>query len=154
MNACLAAACAARNIARRKDEKKAKAHHSTEEPYYTVTLRKYFYFQPTVVLTSTEPASYPKSYDSVIPVLSIKPTAIGAKTCAMSLSFSIPASKCPNGIDSYIIGNLPSITTSKKWLAEEEKVLTDYVSELNMLYNITLDYKRLNYTTEYCWEVK
>jgi hypothetical protein len=143
-SACIIAACAANARVRKKE---AHVHIPVEELYYKVSLRKYYYFKPMAW-------SSPIRYNEYTNTFSMSTTEIEARTFAIASSFSVRASKCPNGIDEYIKSNLDTITATDEWKAQEEKVLADYVSEIKKWYNIVLDSEVLNYTTEYYWEVK
>ena len=50
-SACIIAACAANARARKKEE---PVHISTEELYYKVILRKYYYFKPLNIINDIE----------------------------------------------------------------------------------------------------
>ena len=143
-SACIIAACAANARARKKEE---PVRIPTEELYYKVTLRKYYYFKP---MTWTSPIEYNESSNTY----SMRAIDVEARTSAIMSSFSVRASKCHNGIDEYISSNLDILIANDEWKAQEEKVLADYVSEIKKYYNIALDPEVLNYTTEYYWEVK
>ena len=149
-SACIIAACAANARARKKDE---PVHTPIEELYYKVTLRKYYYFQPAVVLPKTPVWEYPVLTDDVIPVLQISPTAISAKTYGIASSFSVKYTECPQGIDAYIRENLEHITYTDEWKAMHVKTLADYCKDVKIQYDVDLDPAYVNYTTEYYWEV-
>ena len=150
-SACIIAACAANARARKKEE---PVHVSTDELYYKVNLRKYYYFRPAAITCPIETTNYPVLNDDIIPVTEITPVVLGAKTYAISSSFSVKESMCHNGIDKYIKNNLDKITLTDEWKARHAKVLEDYCSAVKQEYNIDLDPAYLNYTTEYYWEVK
>jgi hypothetical protein len=148
---CIIAACAANARARKKEE---PVHIHTEELYYKVTLRKYYYFKPVVVLPPTPVYEYPVLTDDVIPVMQISPTAISAKTYGIASSFSVKDTKCQRGIDAYIRENLESITSTTEWKAMHAKTLADYCKDVKAQYNVDIDPAYVSYTTEYYWEVK
>jgi hypothetical protein len=150
-SACLIAACAANARARRKEE---PVYIPTDELYYKVTLRKYYYFKPATIICPTEQSDYPVLNDDIIPVREITPVVLGTRTYAMSSSFSVKESLCHNGIDEYIKNNLDRITSTDEWKARHAQVLADYRSAVKQEYEIDIDPAYLNYTTEYYWEVK
>jgi hypothetical protein len=150
-SACIIAACAANARARKKEE---PVHIPTEELYYKVTLRKYYYFKPVIVLPTTPEYEYPVLNDDVIPVIQISPTAISAKTYGIASNFSVKDTKCPRGIDAYIRENLEHITSTDEWKVRHAKVLEDYCKDIKIQYDVDIDPTRVNYTTEYYWEVK
>ena len=150
-SACIIAACAANARARKKEE---PVRIPTEELYYKVTLRKYYYFKPVVVLPQTPVYDYPVLADDVIPVMQISPTAISAETYGIASSFSVNANKCPRGIDEYIRNNLDKITSTDEWKAMHAKTLADYRKDVKIQYDVDIDPAYANYTTEYYWEVK
>ena len=149
-SACIIAACAANSRARIKEE---PVHIRTEELYYKVTLRKYYYFQPVVVLPQTAIHEYPVLDDDIIPVMSISPTVVSAKTYGITSSFSVKESLCPNGIDEYIRNNLDKITFTTEWKTMHAKTLADHCSYVKQEYGVDIDPTYVNYTTEYYWEV-
>lgn len=122
-SACIIAACAANSRARRKDEEKVNNFIQAEELYYKVTLRKYYYFKP---MTWSSPIEY-NEYTNTFSMHAIN---IEAMTSATSQSFSVRASKCPNGIDAYIKDNLDIITTEPEWKASDAQVIADYCAEV------------------------
>ena len=150
-SACIIAACAANARARKKEE---PVHITMEELYYKVTLRKYYYFKPVVVLPQTPVCEYPALTDDVIPVMQISPMAISAKTYGIASSFSVKDAKCPRGIDAYIRENLERITSTDEWKTMHAKTLADYCKDVKIQYDVDLDPAYVNYTTEYYWEVK
>jgi hypothetical protein len=150
-SACIIAACAANARARKKEE---PVHIHTEELYYKVTLRKYYYFKPTIILGPSNRVDYPVLNDDIIPVLEVTPVVIGARAYALMSSFSVKESMCPKGIDKYIKDNLDSITSTDEWKARHAQVLANYCVDIKHEYGIDIDPTQLNYTTEYYWEVK
>ena len=150
-SACIIAACAANARARKKEE---PVHIHTEELYYKVTLRKYYYFKPTIIIGSTNRVDFPVLNDDIIPVLEVTPAAVGARTYALMSSFSVKESLCPNGIDEYIRNNIDKITSTDEWKSLHVKTLVDYCKDAKSLYDIDIDPTQVNYTTEYYWEVK
>ena len=151
-SACLIAACTANARARRKDE---PIRIPTEELYYKVTLRKYYYFKPLGIIPHFEPVSFPElTADAEIPAVAISPVTVDARTSAIASSFSVKESLCPNGIDDYIRNNLDKITSTFEWKARHAQVITDYVHTIKNQYNIDLEPAYINYTTKYYWEVK
>ena len=150
-SACLIAACAANSRARRKDEEKAKS--PVEDLYYKVTLRKYYRFDPLSLADFTthicEPAK-PNTYAAPMP---IKIVNIDSRSSAVQQSFSVRASKCPEGIDNYIKENLAQITSSDDWLELDKQVINDYIKYVDLMYNIKLHAEDVLYITEYYWEV-
>ena len=150
-SACLIAACAANARARKKEE---PVHIPTEELYYKVTLRKYYYFKPTIIFGQSNRADFPVLNDGIIPVLEVTPAAVGARTYALMSSFSVKESLCTNGIDEYIRNNIDKITSTDEWKAMHAKTLADYCKDVKIQYNVDIDPAYVNYTTEYYWEVK
>lgn len=150
-SACIVAACAANSRARKKEE---PVHISTEELYYKVTLRKYYYFKPTTIIGKGLGTQYLVLNDESIPVREITPVALGARTYAMSSSFSVKESLCPKGIDGYIRNNLDKITSTDEWKAMHAKTLADYCKDVKIQYDVDIDPAYVNYTTEYYWEVR
>ena len=149
-SACIIAACAANARARKKEE---AVHIPAEELYYKVTLRKYYYFKPVVVLPQTPVCAYQVLTDDVIPVMQISPTAISAKTYGVASSFSVKNTKCLRGIDAYIRENLERITSTNEWKAMHAKTIADYCKDVKIQYDVDIDPTYVNYTTEYYWEV-
>ena len=151
-SACIISACAANARARKKEE---PVYTPTEELYYKVTLRKYYYFKPTTVIGPSNRVDFPVLNDDIIPVLEVAPPAvIGARTYALMSSFSVKESLCTNGIDKYIKKNLDKITSTDEWKVRHAKVLADYCSTVKQECDIDIDPTQLDYTTEYYWEVK
>lgn len=150
ISTCIIAACAA-NARARKKEDSVRIH--TEELYYKVTLRKYYYFKPTTVVDKWLGTQYPVLGDEVIPVEAIEPKSIGAKTYGIASSFSVKESLCTNGIDEYIKNNLDRITATTEWKAGHAQVLADYCKDVKIQYDVDIDPAYVNYTTEYYWEV-
>ena len=150
-NTCLMAACAANARARRKEEPTTII---TEELYYKVTLRKYYYFKPVVELPQTSVHEYPVLDDDIIPVMSISPAAISAKTYGIASSFSVKESLCTNGIDAYIRDNLDKLTATTEWKTRHAQVIEDYCADVKQEYDVDIYPAYVNYTTEYYWEVK
>jgi hypothetical protein len=149
-SACIIAACAANARARKKE---GPVHIPTEELYYKVTLRKYYYFKPTTVIGKWLGTQYPVLNDGDIPVVEITPTAIDAKTYGLASSFSVKESMCPNGIDEYIKNNLDNITSTYEWKVQHARVLAGYCSDIKLEYGVDIDPAYVDYTTEYYWEV-
>lgn len=151
-SACLIAACAANARAHKKEEPKQV---STEELYYKVALRKYYYFKPLNIIPHFEPTGFPElGRTTEPPAVVISPVAIDAMTSAIATSFSVKESLCPNGIDEYVRSNLDRIMATSEWKARHAQVLTDYIYTIKNQYNIDIEPQYLNYTTEYYWEVK
>lgn len=152
MNTCLIAACAANARARRKEE---PVYIPTEELYYKVTLRKYYYFKPLNIIPHFEPTGFPElSADVEIPAVAISPVTVDARTSAIATSFSVKESLCHNGIDEYIRNNLDRIVSTSEWKARHAQVITDYVYTIKNQYDVDIDPAYLTYTTEYYWEIK
>ena len=151
MNACLIAACVANSRARRKEE---PVCIPTEELYYKVNLRKYYRFNPMSLADFTTPICKPAIADccSITP-MSPRVVSIDARSSAVQQSFSVRASKCSNGIDSYIRENLNKITSSVYWLEQDKQVIHDYIKYVDLWYGIKLREKDVVYTAEYYWEV-
>lgn len=150
-SACIIAACAANARARKKEEP-VSIH--TEELYYKVTLRKYYYFKPITIIGPTNRVDYPILNDEIIPVLEVIPTMVGARTYAVMSSFSVKESSCPNGIDEYIRNNLDKITYTDEWKSLHAKTLMDYCKDVKAQYNVDINLACVSYTTKYYWEVK
>ena len=150
-SACIIAACAANARARKKEE---PVHITTEELYYKVTLRKYYYFKPTTILGPSNRVDFPILNDDIIPVLEVTPVVVGARTYALMSSFSVKESMCPNGIDEYIRNNIDKIISADEWKARHAQVLVDYCADVKQEYDIDIDPAYVDYTTEYYWEVK
>ena len=149
-SACLIAACAANSRARRNSAPKPVY---TGEYYYKVNLRKYYHFNPMSLADfTTQICKHVEPNTSAAP-MPIKIVNIDTRSSAVQQSFSVRASKCPNGIDSYIRENLEQITSSDGWLELDKQVINDYIKYVDLMYNIKLHAEDILYTAEYYWEV-
>ena len=149
-SACMIAACAATARASRKEE---PVRILADELYYKVTFRKYYRFDPLSLVDFAT-----KICESIEPSVSIAPMPlrvinIESRSSAIQQSFSVRASKCPNGIDNYIKENLTQITSSKDWLELDRCVVADYISYVDLMYGVKLLAEDVLYTIEYYWEV-
>ena len=150
-SACLIAACAANSRARRKDEEKANS--LVEELYYKVNLRKYYHFNPMSLADFTAQVCEPAEPNTSVAQMPIKIVNIDSRSSVVQQSFSVRASKCPNGIDNYIKENLAQITSSEDWQELDKQAMADYIKYVNLIYGVKLTPDAVLYTTEYYWEV-
>lgn len=137
-SACIIAACAAASRAAQRSDKKANGNaRNNIEIYYKVKLRKYYYFdEMTLVITPY-----------------FKPVKVPARTVGIEHVFTVPASRCPNGIDRYIKENLKTFDESSLWKSYDNKVIFKYIDELNEEFRIDLDPSSLTYKSQFYWEV-
>ena len=155
-SACLIAACAV--TARRNNNHKMYARYfdSNFNVYYRFKIRKYYHFEPMMLVKPTYEPCYMGSIYAPFcqSEVQLTPIKVDAKTIAVEHSFSVNEKKCPNGVENYIKDNLERLTTSTIWYMSDDQVLDMYTSELNKKYNIDLDKSSLSYTNQYCWEVE
>ena len=149
-SACIIAACAANARARKKEE---PVHIPTEDIYYKVTLRKYYRFDPMSLANFITQVCEHVEPNTSIAQMPINVVNIEARSSAVQQSFSVRASKCPNGIDNYIKENLAQITSSTDWLELDKQVLADYIKWADTVYGVKMPADAILYTTEYYWEV-
>jgi hypothetical protein len=148
---CIIAACAANARARKKEVPVAIP---AEELYYKVMLRKYYRFDSMSLAIFTAQA-YEKALTDLIAVPApITAITIEDRSAAAQLSVSVSASKCPDGVDSYIKENLMLLTSSADWLELDSQVVADYIKWVDITYGIKIPVDTVLYTTEYYWEVK
>ena len=150
-SACLIAACAANSRARRKDEEKANS--LVEELYYKVNLRKYYRFDPLSLADFTAHICERVESNTSVAPMPIKIVNVDTRSYAVQQSFSVRASKCSDGIDSYIRENLEQVTSSDDWLELDKQVINDYIKYVDLMYGIEIQASTVIYTTEYYWEV-
>ena len=124
--------------------------------YYIFKIRKYYHFEPMMLVKPTYEPCYMGSIYAPFcqSEVQLTPVKIDAKTIAIEHSFSVYEKNCPNGIDNYIKDNLERLTNSGVWYDSDRQALDLYVTELNRKYNIDLDKSSLRYTNQYCWEVE
>ena len=124
--------------------------------YYRFKIRKYYHFEPMMLVKPTYEPCYMGSIYAPFcqSEVQLTPVKIDAKTIAIEHSFSVYEKNCPNGIDNYIKDNLERLTNSGVWYDSDRQALDLYVTELNRKYNIDLDKSSLRYTNQYCWEVE
>ena len=155
-NACLIAAAAV--TARRNNGHNMYAHYFDRDfnVYYKFKIRKYYYFEPMVLVKPTYEPCYMGSIYAPFcqSEVQLTPIKVDAKTIAVEHSFSVCEKNCPNGIDNYIKDNLERLINSSIWYDSDRQTLDLYVTELNKKYNINLDKSSLRYTNQYCWEVE
>lgn len=155
-SACLTAAAAV--TARRNRGHNMYAHYFDRDfnIYYRFKIRKYYHFEPMMLVKPTYKPCYVGSiYAPVLQSeIQVTPIKVDARTIAVEHSFSVYERDCPNGIDNYIKDNLERLTVSGVWFDSDRQALDLYVNELNKRYNIDLDPKSLTYTNQYCWEVE
>ena len=155
-NACLIAAAAV--IARRNNGHNMYAHYLDRDfnIYYRFKIRKYYHFEPMMLVKPTyEPCYVGSIYAPILQSeVQLTPVQVEAKSIAIEHCFSIRADKCTNGVDNYIKDNLERLTTSGVWFDSDRQAFDLYITELNRKYNINLDKSSLRYTNQYCWEVE
>ena len=149
-SACIIAACAANARTRRNED---QVVHFTAEPYYKVTLRKYYRFDPLSLAELATQICEPVDPNISIAPMPLRVINIEPRSSAVQQSFSVRASKCHNGIDNYIKENLAQITSSEDWLELDSCAVADYVSYVDLMYGVKLHAEDVLYTTEYYWEV-
>lgn len=124
--------------------------------YYKVNLRKYYHFEPTLIVTPIyEPLYIGSVYAPICQCeVQVSPVKIEAQTIAIEHCFYVYDKQCPEGIDNYIKKNLNKFITNNVWYDSDRQALDLYTTELNRKYNIDLDKNSLRYTNQYCWEVE
>lgn len=154
-NACLMASAVV--TARRNNNHNMYGHYFDRDfdIYYRFKIRKYYHFEPMMLVKPTyEPCYIGSIYAPICQSeVQLTPIKVDAKTIIVEHSFSVYAKNCPNGVDNYIKDNLERLTTSNIWYNSDKQALDLYVTELNKRYNINLDPKSLTYTNQFCWEV-
>lgn len=155
-NACLIAAAAV--TARRNNDHNMYAHYFDRDfdSYYRFKIRKYYHFEPMMLVKPTYEPCYMGSIYAPFcqSEVQLTPVKVDAKTIAIEHIFSVYEKNCPNGVDNYIKDNLERLITSSVWFDSDRQALDLYVTELNRKYNINLDRNSLIYTNQYCWEVE
>lgn len=155
-SACLIASAAV--TARRNSGHNMYAHYFDRDfnIYYTFKIRKYYHFEPMMLVKPRyEPCYMGSIYAPYCQSeVQLSPVKVDARTIAVEHSFSVYEKNCPNGIDTYIKDNLERLTTSGVWYDSDRQALELYIIELNRKYNIDLDKSSLRYTNQYCWEVE
>ena len=155
-SACLIASAAV--TARRNNGHNMYAHYFDRDfyMYYRFKIRKYYHFEPMMLVKPTyEPCYMGSIYAPILQSeVQLTPIKVDAKTIAVEHSFSVYEKNCPNGVDNYIKDNLERLTNSGVWYDSDRQALDLYVTELNRKYNINLDKSSLSYTNQYCWEVE
>lgn len=150
-SACIIAACAAN--ARRHNNMTPTVFQHGEEVYYKVVIRKYYRFKScTIVVPDHE--NFSGSIYAPIRTLVLKPVQVPAHTMAIQNTFSVTASKCPDGIDAYVKNNWDTFMESRRWLHSDEEVQQEYENSISKKYNIEVKPGALVYTSSYFWEVK
>ena len=124
--------------------------------YYRFKIRKYYHFEPMMLVKPTYEPCYMGSIYAPFcqSEVQLKPIKVDAKSIAVEHSFSVYEKNCPDGIDNYIKDNLERLINSGIWYDSDRQALDLYVTELNRKYNIDLDKSSLKYTNQYCWEVE
>lgn len=155
-NACLIAAAAV--TARRNNSHNMYAHYFDRDfnIYYRFKIRKYYHFEPMMLVKPTyEPCYIGSIYAPICQSeVQLTPIKVEAKTIAVEHLFSVYEKNCPDGIDNYIRDNLERLVNSGVWYDSDRQALDSYINELNRKYNINLDRSSLRYTNQYCWEVE
>lgn len=152
-SACIIAACAAASRAAQQSNKKANVSAVNNiEIYYKVKLRKYYYFDAMTLVSFVDNCYTGSIYAPVITPY-FKPVKVPARTVAVEHIFTVPASKCPKGIDHYIKENLKTFDESPIWKSYDNQVIFKYIDELNEELRIDLDPSSLTYKSQFCWEV-
>ena len=155
-SACLIAAAAV--TARRNNSHNMYAHYFDRDfdIYYRFKIRKYYHFEPMVLVKPTyEPCYMGSIYAPILQSeVQLTPIEVDAKSIAVEHSFSVYEKNCPDCVDNYIKDNLERLTNSGIWYDSDRQALDLYVNELNRKYNINLDKNSLKYTNQYCWEVE
>lgn len=143
---------------RRNNGHNRYAHYFDREfdIYYRFKIRKYYHFEPMMLVKPTYEPCYVGSIYAPIcqSEVQLTPIKVDAKTIAVEHSFSVYEKNCPNGIDNYIKDNLERLINSNIWYDSDRQAFNLYVTELNRKYNINLDKGYLRYTNQYCWEVE
>ena len=149
---------AAAVTARRNNMHNRYAHYFDGEfdIYYRFKIRKYYHFEPMMLVKPTyEPCYIGSIYAPICQSeVQLTPIKADAKTIAVEHSFWVYEKNCPKGIDNYIKDNLERLINSGVWYDSDRQALDLCVSELNRKYNINLDKSSLRYTNQYCWEVE
>ena len=155
-SACIIAASAV--TARRNNSHNMYAHYFDRDfnTYYRFKIRKYYHFEPMILVKPMYESCYMGSIYAPIlqSEVQLTPVKVDAKTIAVEHSFTVYQKNCPNGIDNYIKDNLERLTNSGVWYDSDRQAIDSYVTELNRKYNINLDKSSLSYTNQYCWEVE
>lgn len=152
-SACIIAACAAASRAAQQSNKKVNDNAGANlEIYYKVKLRKYYYFDAMTLVSFVDNYYTGSIYAPVITPY-FKPVKVPARTVGIEHVFTVPASRCPNGIDRYIKENLKTFDESPIWKSYDNKVIFKYIDELNEEFKIDLDPSSLTYKSQFCWEV-
>lgn len=155
-SACLIASAAV--TARRNNGHNMYAHYFDRNfnIYYKFKIRKYYHFEPMMLVKPTyEPCYMGSIYAPFCQSdVQVTPIKVDAKTIAVEHSFSVYEKNCPNGVDNYIRDNLERLINSGVWYDSDRQALDLYITELNERYNIDLDPKSLTYTNQFCWEVE
>lgn len=152
-SACIIAACAAG--ARRRNEQKNYSQYfdSNLELYYKVNFRMYIHFNRVKAIRPTEDV-YIGSIYAPFKAIMIEPVLIEACSVAKQHTFSLAASKCPNGPDKYIEENLEKYISSTIWKIDRDEIIEKYKQDIKNKYNIILDNSYLDYSVQYCWEIE
>lgn len=126
------------------------------QTYYKVIVRKYYHFDPmTLVKANYEPCYIGSIYAPIFESdVQLQTVDIEAKTFALEHHFSVPASKCPEGIEEYLKTNLNRFATSTVWYESNKEVTDMYLHHLKLIHNIEVDISTLTYSNQYCWEIE
>ena len=155
-SACLIATCAA--ASRRNNNHNMYAHYIDRDfnIYYRFKIRKYYHFEPMMIVKPTYEPCYMGSIYAPFcqSQVQLTPIKVDAKTIAVEHSFSVYEKNCPDGVDTYIKDNLERLLNNGVWYDSDRQALDLYITELNRKYNIDLDKSSLRYTNQYCWEVE
>ncbi len=157
-SACIIAACASNGRAAQEKKEQMYNQYFTKdwELYYRIKLRKYYHFEPMMLVKDNyEPCYVGSIYAPILQSkVQLKPVKVEARSIVVEHIFSLRADKCKNGVDNYIKENLSRYTDSSIWDISDTEALDLYATELKDRYNIELDTKSLKYTNQFCWEVE
>ena len=134
------------------------AHYINRIPdrYYRFKIRKYYHFEPIMLVKPTYEPCYMGSIYAPFcqSEVQLTPVEVNARTIAIEHVFSINEKNCPNGIGRYIKNNFERLINNNVWYDSDRQALDLYVTGLNRKYNIDLDKSSLRYTNQFCWEVE
>ena len=153
-SAAIIAACAV--TARKRNENALYKRYFDKdlEFYYRVFFRKYLHFNSIkVVIPNNEPLI---NSEGIIAqsMTALKTIEVEPKSIAKQYTFTVRASKCPNGIDDYIEDHIKEFEDSGVWGSAEDEIINKYLEEFENKYGYILDKSYLDYNVQYCWEVE
>ena len=158
MNSACLIASAAVTARRNNNQHNMYAHYFDRDfdIYYRFKIRKYYHFEPMMVVEPTYEPCYMGSIYAPFcqSEVQLTPIKVDAKTIAIEHSFSVYEKNCPDGIDNYIKDNLERLTNSSVWYDSDRQAFDLYITKLKRKYNIDLDKSSLKCTNQYCWEVE